>query len=76
MTPAKFLWIQKQDMGPKARGGHAAASRALQIFGWKKARAPELDGVAYLHDEESFTRISIPTREPGAGHAGCNLPRV
>jgi len=25
MTQAKFLWIQKQDMGPKARGGHAAA---------------------------------------------------
>ena len=69
---AKVLWTQKQDVGPRARGGHAiaydAARQRLVLFGGRAEGAtPQAD--TWEWDGADWTQVADTGPDARSGHA-------
>ena len=68
---AKFLWTQRQNIGPAPRAGHAMAydeqRRAVVLFGGDSGRGPL--GDTWVWNGETWTQVSDIGPAARAGHA-------
>jgi hypothetical protein len=68
----RFLWVQKQDIGPKPRVGHAMAydaSRSRVVLFGGYSSGPELFNDTWEWDGENWTQVSDIGPTPRGRHA-------